>query len=153
MKTINVNKLYIGKNREREFRLGMFVKNEPILREILINGDTISLSEKGLIIDPSLQLSAILFGDYDKEDQRKPSRIFSNLEVSERLVYEWALTIKDDEEFQQGLAYLCDSRTSSGYREGVEKFMKKELLHSLLFDYACAIQSAKELGNEPRLEK
>ena len=153
MKTININKLYIGKNSEREFRLGMFVKNEPILREILINVDTISLSEKGLIIDPSLQLSAILFSDYDKEDQRKPSRIFSNLEVSERLVSEWASIIKDDEEFQQCLACLCDSRVSSGYREGAEKFMKKELLHSLLFDYACAIQSAKELGNEPSLGK
>ena len=153
MKTFNINKLYIGENKEREFRLGVFVKSEPILREILINGDTISLSKKGLIVDTNLQLSEILFSDYDKEERRKPSRIFSNLEVSERLVYEWALTIKDDEEFQQGLAYLCDSRTSSGYREGAEKFIKKELLHSLLFDYACAIQSAKELNNEPSLEK
>lgn len=153
MKTINVNQLYIGKNRENEFRLGAFNRNEPILREILNDGDTISLGKKGLIIYPNLKLASILFNDFDIEEQRKPSRIFSNLEVSESLVSEWALTIKDDEIFQQGCARICDSRTSSGYREEAEQYMKKELLHSLMFDYACAIQSAKELGNEPSLEK
>ena len=151
MKTFNVNRLFIGKNSKNEFRLG--ISDRAFLREILNNGDTISFSEKGLIIYPNLKLTSILFNDFDNEEQVKPSRIFSNLEVSERLVSEWASIIKDDEEFQQCLACLCDSRVSSGYREGAKKFMKKELLHSLLFDYACAIQSEKDLNSEPSLEK
>ena len=152
MKTINVNKLYIGRNSENEFRLGMVCKNGPILREILNNGDSVSLSKNGLVIYQNIKLASILFNDFDSEEQIKPSRIFANLEVSERLVSEWALTIKDNKFFQQGLGCLCDSETSAGYREGVERFMKKELLHSLIFDYACAIQSAKEASNEPSLE-
>ena len=152
MKTFNINKLYIGKNREGEFRLGMFVKNEPILHEILIDRYTISLSEKGLIVDPSLQLSEILFSDYDKEERNKVFYILYGFEVSERLISQWAIRIKTDKQIIECLDRLSD-RDLAGFRKDLEKFLKKELLHDLLFDYTCAIESEKNLNNEPRLGK
>ena len=148
MKTININKLYIGTNSEKEFRLGLYEQGVPIIREILDNGDTITVAKRGFVLYSNLKLVSILFNDFSSEELKKPSLIFSNLEVSEKLVSEWASTIKNDEKFQQALGCLCDSRTSSGYREGAEKFIKKELLHSLLYDYACVIQSEKNSNNE-----
>ena len=152
MKTFNINKLYIGKNREGEFRLGMYVKNEPILHEILINRDTISLSEKGLIVDTSLQLSEILFSDYDKEERNKVFYILYGFEVSERLISQWAFRIKTDKQIIEFLDKLSD-RDLAGWRKDLEKCLKKELLQDLLFDYIRAIESEKNLNNEPSLEK
>jgi len=145
MKTINVKKLWIGKNDNDEFCLGLLVDEK--IREVLINGKNISLS--GESISPVLDgnIESILFNDYDEEYPRKFSFDPSNLRVSERLVSEWASIIKTDRIVNRAITHLADSESSGAYRQASQGLIKDELMYCLLSDYSRAVK-AEQMANK-----